>query len=109
MTQKRLFRKCLSSGLAMLMLTLSVAVPVLERGEILAESAIESAHDPSRCGHSHDHRICTQVGANLSVAVAAYEYRAAHIVVRLAKPAQSRSALLGTFLEGPPARAPPLA
>ena len=108
MIQKRLFRQCLSAGLATLMLTLSVSVSVLERGEVTGESAIESAHDPSRCGDSHDHRICTQVGANLSVAVAPYAYRAAHIVVRLDLPGQAQSTVLGTFLEGPPARAPPL-
>jgi hypothetical protein len=108
MIHKLLSRKSLSVTLATLMLTLSVAVPVLERGEVVGEAAIESEHDPGRCGHSHDHRICTQVGANLSVAAVAYDYRAAHVVVRLAMPGQARSALLGTFLEGPPARAPPL-
>jgi len=108
MIQQQLSRKRLSVALATLMLALSVAVPVLERGELFSDAAIESAHDPSRCGHSHDHRICTQVGANLSLSAVAYEYRAAHIVVRPAMTGQARSALLGNPLQGPPARAPPL-
>lgn len=92
----------------MLLLVLSVAVPVMERGEFLVELAIESAHDPGRCGHAHDHRICAQVGANFSVAAVSHDYRVAHVVVRLAKSGTPRSALLATVLEGPPSRAPPL-
>ena len=110
MNKKRnLARKSLSTGLAMLLLVLSVAAPVLERGELASDSSVESAHDPGRCGHAHDHRICTQVGANLSIVSVTHRYRLAHVVVRSAKPAGLRSTFLNTFREGPPSRAPPLA
>lgn len=109
MIPRRLAKKSLSAGVATLLLALSVAVPVMERGELVAETAVESAHDPARCGHAHDHRICTQVGANFSIAAVMHQHRAAHVVVRSASPTAPRSALLDTFLEGPPSRAPPLA
>ena len=108
MIHKRLAHKSLSAGLAALVLALSVAVPLLERGEFVEQTAVESAHDPGRCGHAHDHRICAQVGANLSIVSASFENRAAHVVVRPPRPAEPRSNLLDTFVEGPPPRAPPL-
>ncbi|MDH3205217.1 MAG: hypothetical protein OEO79_01315 [Gemmatimonadota bacterium] len=108
MITRRHAHKILSAGLAALVLALSVAVPLLERGEFVDQAAIESAHDPGRCGHAHDHRICSQVGANLSLVAAFFESRAAHAVVRSSRPAQPRSDILDTLLEGPPPRAPPL-
>jgi hypothetical protein len=91
------------------MLTLSVAVPMIERGSMTAESAVESQHDPARCGHGHDHRICAQVGANLSVATAVHPYRLPHVTVRLRRPIEPSSTLIKSFLSGPHSRAPPLA
>jgi len=105
--KRRLGHKSLSTGLAMLILSLSVAVPIIDRGEWASGSAIESDHDPGRCGHAHDHRICAQVGANLSVVTAVYDHRPSHVAVRVANPAESRSTLLDSFFERPPSRAPP--
>jgi hypothetical protein len=110
MAKKRdLVRKSLSVGLATLLLTLSVAVPVMDRGGPVGGSAVESEHQPGRCGHAHDHRVCAQVGANLSVAAAVYNYRPAHVAVRMANPGESRSPILDASFEGPRSRAPPLA
>lgn len=49
------------------MLTLSVAVPILEQGSLFHHPVAESAHEPGECPSGHDHTICTQVGANLAV------------------------------------------
>lgn len=102
-------RKLVSLGLAALLLTLSVVVPVMDRGEDFGNVAVESSHDPARCGHPHDHRICTQVGANLSIAAPVYDYRTPHVTLRSARPQSPTSSLHDNFLEGPPSRAPPLA
>jgi hypothetical protein len=110
MNRKRdVVRKHASAGLAMLMLTLSVAVPIMERGELVADTAVESEHDPARCGHPHDHRVCAQVGANLSLAAPAHEVRLSYVVISLARPDDLQSTVHKRFLAGPPSRAPPLA
>lgn len=102
-------RKLLSLGLAAILLTLSVATPVLDRGEDFGRVSVESTHDPSRCGHPHDHRICTQVGSNLSLVAPSYDPRTPHVTLRSAPPETPDPELPDTFVEGPPSRAPPLA
>jgi len=102
-------RQLLSLGLAVILLTLSVATPVLDRGEDFGRVSVESTHDPSRCGHPHDHRICTQMGANLSLAAPVYDYRTPHVTLRSARPEAPAPEARATFVEGPPSRAPPLA
>ena len=101
-------RRCVATILATVMLSLSIALPIMERGDVSGRSAVESSHDPSRCGHGHDHRICTQVGANFSLTTSGYESRLAHVAIRVARPSEPHSAPFRTFLEGPPSRAPPL-
>ncbi len=49
------------------MLALSVAVPLMERADLDHNERWESGHDPAACAPAHDHKICTQVGANLSL------------------------------------------
>jgi len=108
MNRKRdVVRRHFSAGLAVLMLSLSVAVPMLERDGFTADSAVESQHDPARCGHGHDHRICAQVGANLSVTATVQHERLSHGTVRAPLPSAPSSATPKTFLAGPPSRAPP--
>ena len=63
-------RRTVSAVVAALMLALSVAIPVMERGALLSDVSLEAEHDPARCADTHDHRICTQVGVNVSHAVA---------------------------------------
>jgi hypothetical protein len=57
----------MSAWLSALMLVLSVAVPLVERADLDHNERWESGHDPSACAPGHDHTICTQVGASLSV------------------------------------------
>jgi hypothetical protein len=61
-------RRVVGAPLATLLLALSVAVPVLERIDLSLEPVAESAHDPGACTPSHDHTVCTQVGANVALA-----------------------------------------
>ena len=58
-------RKCLTLLTWALILVVGVAVPVLERAEIVAEPAVESEHNPATCPPAHDHTLCTQVSAEL--------------------------------------------
>lgn len=100
-------RRTVSSALALLTLGLSVAVPVMERGTIVGATAVESHHDPARCAHHHDHRLCTQVSANLSLATGTVAHRLPHVLVRTAAPPLVRAAPSSSAYEGPPSRAPP--
>lgn len=56
-----------SAGVMLLMLTLSFAVPLMERADQSNAPVLESAHDPASCPPGHDHTVCTLVGSNLSV------------------------------------------
>lgn len=57
----------MSAWLSSLMLVMSVAVPLVERADLDHSVRWESDHDPGACAPAHDHTICTQVGANLSL------------------------------------------
>ena len=102
-------RKLLSSVVTLLMMTVSVAVPLMDRAEPSVELAVESEHDQSRCRHAHDHRVCSQVGASSSLASGAYEHRLGHVATQVATPVDAEGTATRTFREGPPSRAPPLA
>ncbi|MDX1645508.1 MAG: hypothetical protein R3304_00080 [Longimicrobiales bacterium] len=65
-TRDRL-RTCLVGGISALLLTLSVAVPVLEQDPQLFESVAENEHAPGECPSGHDHTVCTQVAKNLPI------------------------------------------
>jgi len=101
-------RRTVSTVLAALMLTLSVAVPQMDRGEVTGALAVESHHS-SACPHGHDHRLCTQVGANFSFVTSAYRPRVAPVVLHTTPPATPATRAFRPFQEGPPSRAPPLA
>lgn len=102
-------RKALSLILCALILGISAAGPLMERGGFSSHPAAESEHDPATCPHQHDHRICTQVGANLSLTTPTHDYRVAQVVVDAARGSDVRATTERPQLEGPPARAPPLA
>lgn len=106
-TKIDLARTCVTTVLVTVLLSLPVALPLMEVGVVSSQPVAESHHDPARCGHGHDHRICTQVGANFSLVAAQYTARPTHVAVRNPIPAHPRQPRLGTFLEGPPSRAPP--
>ncbi len=102
-------RKTISVGLSALLITLSIAVPALERPEFAHESAIESEHDPAHCPPTHDHTVCTQVGANLSLTAAPTLVDHTQKVFRVAAPVEAPAAVHSIFAYGHPSRAPPLA
>ena len=58
-------RKVIASGLLLLMVTLAVAVPVLDTGSFPDHPVVESEHAPGECVTGHDHRICAQTGVDV--------------------------------------------
>ena len=103
-----LARKCASLGISLLMLAVSLAIPALERSELANGPVFESEHDPAECPTAHDHRICTQVGGNLSAPSMVQEHRLAFKIVSVATPTEATRRVSSGFAEGHPARAPPL-
>ena len=103
-----LARKGASLGISLLMLTLSLAIPVLERSELVNGPVAESEHDSATCPTAHDHRICTQVGANLSAHSRVQRHRLTSAVVSVATPTETPTSVSAAFSEGHPSRAPPL-
>ena len=101
-------RKGASLGISLLMLTLSLAISLLDGSEPGHRPVVESEHDPARCPTGHDHTICTQVGANLSAPSRIQEHRLAYAVVPFATPTETPTTVSAAFSEGHPARAPPL-
>ncbi len=102
-------RKGVSVGISLLILTLSVAVPVLERADLVDEPVAESEHNPATCPTAHDHTVCTQVGANLSAASDVQEHQLPFAVLRVATPIETPPGVSAAFSEGHRSRAPPLA
>jgi hypothetical protein len=100
-------RRPLGLLLCALILGSSLAEPLLERGGFVSQAAVESEHDPARCAHPHDHRICTQVGANLSLASNEHDHRVAHVFVDATPTHDARSSSDRAPTQGPPSRAPP--
>ncbi len=103
----RCIRRGFTAWLKTLMVVLSVAVPILERADLDHQERWESAHHAGVCAPSHDHTICTQVGANLSLPAQPSVY---YPVLRVLAGARD-SGLSFTYWratrEGHPTRAPP--
>jgi len=91
------------------MLTLSVAVPLLGRADMVNKTVAESEHSPVECPGGHDHSVCTQVGANLSAVSGGSAQELSDASVYIVLPTQEPLIGSGAFTEGPPPRAPPLA
>ncbi len=102
-------RKGVSVGISLLMLTLSVAVPVLEQFDMAGEPVAESEHNPATCPPAHDHTVCTQVGANLAAPADGEPRRLPLAAVSVLIPSQAPTVGSASFPEGHPSRAPPLA
>ncbi len=60
------FRMGIAAVISALMLTLSVAVPVLEQGALFSHPVAEAEHNLGECPSGHDHTVCTQMGANFA-------------------------------------------
>jgi hypothetical protein len=108
-TRDKVMRKTVSVWLSALLLTLSIAVPALERAEFVHQSVIESEHDPAHCPPTHDHTVCTQVGANLSLTAAPTLVDHTQEIFRVAAPVEAPASVHSVFAYGHPSRAPPLA
>lgn len=102
------FRTGLAAGISALMLTLSVAVPVLERGELFAHPVAEAEHDPGECPSGHDHTVCTQVGANPAFEGRAIESPEALGGVSVVRRGDVDIPSVRTWDPGTRSRAPPL-
>jgi hypothetical protein len=103
------FQQWISVGITALMLTLSVAVPVLERAEVSNETVAESQHDPATCPRGHDHTVCAQIGASVSAPAESAAPPIAHTFLRFGAVASAHEAVTSAVPEGHPSRAPPLA
>ena len=108
-TRDKVMRKTVSVWLSALLLTLSIAVPALERAEFVHQSVIECEHDPAHCPTTHDHTVCTQVGANLSLTAAPTLVDHTQEIFRVAAPVEAPASVHSVFAYGHPSRAPPLA
>lgn len=102
-------RRGISVGISVLMLTLSVAVPVLERGSVFDHPIAEREHNPGDCPSGHDHTVCTQVGANLSLEAASVQTALGTTVVSVSPIAAKRVFATGPVDGDRHSRAPPLA
>ena len=61
-------RRVIAGPLAAVSCLLTVALPLVERADVPGAPVVESKHDSAHCGDAHNHRICTQTGANQSAA-----------------------------------------
>jgi len=101
-------RKVFSTGLSLLLLTLSVAVPLLERADLVHEPVVESEHSSEQCPPAHDHTVCTQDIAKLPVASSGELVAIALVVFDAIATTSTHEASSASFPEGHPSRAPPL-
>ena len=89
-----------------LMVALSVAVPLMDGSDSFAGPTVEAEHHGSACV-LHDHTLCTQVGANLSLVVEVLPARRPPPAIPLPEPVTSRSYSGPPLAKTHPARAPP--
>jgi hypothetical protein len=92
-----------------LLLTLSVVVPVMEQGSLFDRPVVEREHEPGECPSGHDHTICTQMGANLSLEAAPVESPFGPTAVSVLPIARNRALSSGPLDGSKLSRAPPLA
>ena len=57
-------RRAIAPAQAALLLSLSVAVPVLDGAERSRGPVLESKHSAGACVVGHDHSVCTQLSSN---------------------------------------------
>ena len=91
----------------MLMLVMTVAMPVLERSELVNEPVAESEHNPATCPTGHDHTVCTQIGANVAAPTPRVSQWAPRAIAVEPPPAAAVAFRPAPFPDGHPSRAPP--
>jgi hypothetical protein len=89
------------------MVVLSVAVPLVARADLGHQERWESEHAAGVCAPAHDHTICTQVGANLSLPSRPGIPSPVIHYVRSPRPVGLHVSNLRIRHEGNPTRAPP--
>ena len=101
-------RRSFAGLLATLVIASGALVPALERADVVHETVVESQHAPGECPQSHDHTVCTQVGAN-SAAPASPTVREHFPPVRSVRPVTSHGIWTPVLEQRDnPSRAPPL-
>ena len=89
------------------MVALSVAVPLVARADLDHHERWESEHSPGACAPAHDHTICTQVGANLSLPARTGIPSPVLRLVRATRRSGLHFSNLRIRRDGNPTRAPP--
>lgn len=97
-----------SGGVMLLMLTLSFAVPLMERADQSNDPVVESAHDPASCPPGHDHTVCTLVGSNLSALTDGHTTPTSHADPAAAAGSAADLTRASSAGESQRSRAPPL-
>ena len=100
-------RKGLGLLIWAVMLSLSVAIPILERAEISAEPVAESEHNPATCPPAHDHTLCTQVSTQLLASSGGSTCAVMGTVLGTALRPEMDICVARTPLHANPSRAPP--
>ena len=100
-------RRATAATLSVAMLALSVAIPVLERAELVHQPVVESEHNPATCLRGHDHTVCTQVGASFSAPSAPPQHQPAPTLVRAGVTGHASAAAPSWYADGHHSRAPP--
>ena len=101
-------RKLVSIGLSATMLTIWISAPLLEQVDLVHDPIVESEHNPSTCPPAHDHTVCTQVVANLAALSGGVEKKQLDILVRVPDSFEINVLVQSAFIQGHPARGPPL-
>jgi len=102
-------QRALGAPLAALVLFSGVVSPLLDSGDLRADTVLESRHGGTSCTPSHDHTLCTQLGANQALtAVSGVQVLAAHVDVAAPR-AVLPSVVPSVLADGHPTRAPPSA
>ena len=103
----RVIRRAFTVWLKTLLLVLSVTVPIMERADLDHHERFETTHHAGVCAPAHDHTICAQLGANLSLPAQASTYRP---TLQISTAARGRGLAFvdrRAHREGHPTRAPP--
>jgi len=107
-TREPRIRQVLGTCLAALMVTLSVAVPLLERADLARGTALESQHNPTTCAPAHNHTLCTQVGASHALPSRRDLRVGSSLFVYGPQGRPLGASFLPALVDGHPTRAPPL-
>ncbi|MBM4184381.1 MAG: hypothetical protein FJ207_09155 [Gemmatimonadetes bacterium] len=101
-------RRIVGLSLIAFLLWSGIASPLIEAQGFSGGVTLEAEHDLAGCADPHDHRICTQVGANVAVASRTQDHHVAHVLPDGAPLSDARHSRARPRLDGPPSLALPL-